>query len=190
MPTPLFSTFDASAGFVRNEATVSLPNLFTDEPPEIRHTHADLFPFSGTIALGGPSAFSTSARYSIRRQTDSLPGSIARTRGNELSVDAGRAFHVPEALGLGLKNDLRTRLGVQESHNTTIVFDPGGALQSRLQDQGRQGINLAADTNLSDAATFTLQGSYVIWFDNNLNHRYAQTVLSAVLQFSVFGASK
>jgi hypothetical protein len=187
---PLFSTFDASAGFVRNEATVSLPNLFTDDPPEIRHTHADLFPFSGTLAFGGKSAFSTSARYSFGRQIDSLPGSIARTNRNELSVDAGRAFHIPEALGLGLKNDLRTRLGVQESHNTTIVFDPGGTFQSRLQDQGRQGFNLAADTNLSDAATFTLQGSYVIWFDNNLNRRYAQTVLSAVLQFSVFGASK
>lgn len=186
----MFSTLDASAGFVRNEVTVSLPNLFTDVAPEIRHTHADVFPFSGTIAFGGKSAFSTSARYSLRRQIDSLPGSVARSNGNELSVDAGRAFHIPESLGLGLKNDLRTRLGVQESHSTTMVYDQNGAFQSRLQDQGRRGINLAADTNLSDAATFTLQGSYLIWFDNNLNQRYAQTVLSMVLQFSVFGASK
>jgi hypothetical protein len=189
-PAPLFSTFELSGGFVRNEVTLSLPNLFTDEPPQLRHTHADVFPFSGTIAWGGKSALSTTARYSLRRQIDSLPGSTARSNGNELSIDAGRAFHVPESLGLGLKSDLRTRLGVQESHNTTYVYDPGGALQSRLQDQGRQGINLAADTNLSDAATFTLQGSYVIWYDNNLNRRYAQTVLSMILQFSVFGASK
>ena len=55
-----------------------------------------------------------------------------------MSIDAGRSFHIPESWGLGIKNDVRTRFGVQQAHNTTFVIDETGAVQSRLQDNGRQ----------------------------------------------------
>ena len=119
-----------------------------------------------------------------------MPGSLARTRGNELSFDVGRAFHVPESLGLGLRSDLRTRFGFVQIHNKTFVLDSAGAFQSRLQDNGRQAFNLAGDTNLNDGLVFTLQASHIVTFDNNLNRRFAQTVLSTVLQFQFFGAAK
>jgi hypothetical protein len=133
---------------------------------------------------------STGARYSLTRRIDSLPGSLARTRGDEWAIDAGRAFHIPESLGLGLRSDLRTRFGFQSTRNTTFVLDSAGVFQSRLQDNGRQAFNLAADTNLNDGLVFTLQASHIITFDNNLNRRFAQTVLSTVLQFQFFGAAK
>jgi len=43
------------------------------------------------------------------------------------------------------------------------------------------------DTDLGDGLVFTLQGSHIVTFDNNLNRRFAQTVLSTVLQFQFFG---
>jgi hypothetical protein len=184
------STLEAGVGYVRNSANVSLPNLFNDDPPEIRRTHAELYPVSGTIAWAGRTGLSAHAQYTYRQQIDSLPGSVARSHGTELSADAGRAFHIPEGLGLGFKSDLRTRIGVQQSSNSTLVFDPTGTMSSRLQDNGRQSINLTADTNLMDNATFTFQGAYVVSFDNTLNHRFAQTIISVVLQLQVFGTSK
>ena len=60
----------------------------------------------------------------------------------------------------------------------------------RLADNGRQSFNLAADTNLQDGLVFTLQASHIVTFDNNLNRRFAQTVLSTVLQFQFFGTAK
>src|SRR5262249_50722062 len=109
--SPILSSVDASVGYVRTLATASLPNLFEDVAPEIRRPRAEQFPISGSIVFPGSAGLSSHASYSFRRQTDSLPGSIARSHGNELSVDAGRAFHVPASLGLGFKNDLRTRFG-------------------------------------------------------------------------------
>ncbi|HEX8945198.1 MAG TPA: cell surface protein SprA [Gemmatimonadaceae bacterium] len=184
------ANFDANLGYVATDATVSLPNAFNDAPPEIRHTRVETFPIGGTIAWALRGGLSTGARYSFRRQTDSLPGSVARSNGNELSVDAGRAFRVPQSWGLGLRNDIRTRLGIQESHNTTHVLDANGVVQSRLQDNGRQSYNLTADTNLQDNVVFTFQGSHVIVFDNNLNRRFAQTLFSTVLQVQFFATPK
>jgi hypothetical protein len=176
---------DASIGFVRNTASVSLPNVFRDDPPRIRRTHADVFPVAASLAFGGSSGFSTNARYSMRRQLDSLPGSIARSRGDELSVELGRAFKVPESLGLDLKSAIRTRLGYQQSRNTTLVLDQAGAFSSRLADNGRRAVNLTADASMFDDATFTFQGSYVLSYDNNLNRRFAQTVFSVVMRFLI-----
>jgi hypothetical protein len=129
-------------------------------------------------------------RVELTRRIDSLPGSIARSNGNELSIDAGRAFRIPERWGLGIRNDIRTRAGIQQTHNTTHVLDANGVEQSRLQDNGRQSYNLTADTNLQDNMVFTLQGSHVILFDNNLNRRFAQTLFSIVLQIQFYATPK
>ena len=188
--TGAISNLDANVGYVKTDATITLPSALSDSPPEIRHTHVETFPIGGTIAWAVRGGLSTGARYSLRRQIDSLPGSVARSNGNELSVDAGRAFRVPQSWGLGLRNDIRTRVGVQESHNTTYVLDASGAVQSRLQDNGRQSFNLTADTNLQDNLVFTFQGSHVVVFDNNLNRRFAQTLFSTVLQVQFFATPK
>jgi len=189
-PTGPITNLDANVGYVKTDVVISLPNILNDAPPEIRHTHVETFPIGGTVAWALRGGLSTGARYSVRRQIDSLPGSVARSNGNELSLDAGRAFRVPEPLGLGLRNDIRTRIGVQQSHNTTHVLDANGVVQSRLQDNGRQSYNLTADTNVQDNMVFTLQGSHVIVFDNNLNRRFAQTLFSTVLQVQFFATPR
>jgi len=189
-PNSIVTNLDASVGYVRSDVTVTVPSLLDGISPEVRHTHQETYPLSGSLAWGDRGKLSTAARVSLTRRVDSLPGSVAKTRGNEMSVDAGRAFHIPDSWGLGLKNDVRARIGVQQSHNTTFVIDPTGTVQSRLQDNGRQQFNLTADSNVNATANLTLQGSYVVTFDNNLNHKFAQTVFSVVLQLQVFGNAK
>ncbi len=189
-PGGLFKSFDANVGYQRTTATVSLPGIDLGDASEIRRSYAQTYPLGASIIWAERGSLSTSARYSFTNRLDSLPGSLARTHGNELSVDAGRSFHVPESLGLGIRHDLRTRFGFQETHNTTFVLDSAGVFQSRLADNGRQAYNLAADADLNDGLVFTLQASHIITFDNNLNRRFAQTVLSTVLQFQFFGAAK
>jgi len=191
VPTLSISSFDANVGYAHSLATVSLPSLlFSDTPPEIRRTHSDVIPLGASIAWSGRAAPSLGARYSILKRIDSLPGSVAHTHGNEISIDAGRAFHVPESLGLGLKSDLRTRLNYSQAHNITTIADSVGATQARLQDNGRQAFNFTADVAAMDNATFTLQASHVITFDKNLNTRTAQTIFTALVQFQVFGTGK
>ena len=186
----LVTNLDASVGYVRSDVTVTLPSLLDGLSPEVRRTHQETYPVSGSLAWGDRGKLSTAARMSLTRRVDSLPGSVAKTRGNEMSVDAGRAFHIPESWGLGIRNDIRARVGVQQSHNTTYVIDPTGSVQSRLQDNGRQSFNLTADSNVNATANLTLQGSYVVTFDNNLNHRFAQTIFSVVFQLQVYGNAK
>jgi hypothetical protein len=184
------SNLDANVGYVKTDVVISLPNTLNDAPSEIRHTHVETFPIGGTVAWALRGGLSTGARYSLTRRIDSLPGSVARSNGNELSIDAGRAFRIPEGWGLGIRNDIRTRAGIQQTHNTTHVLDANGVEQSRLQDNGRQSYNLTADTNLQDNMVFTLQGSHVILFDNNLNRRFAQTLFSIVLQIQFYATPK
>ena len=62
----------------------------------------------------------------------------------------------------------------------------GAALRSRLVDNGREAISFNADTDVAENLTFSLQGARIVTFDNNLNRRLTQTVLSAVLQVSFF----
>jgi cell surface protein SprA len=190
IPSGIVSNLDANVGYVRSDATISLPSFADDSLPALRHTHIETFPVGGTIiwSLGG--ALSTGARYALTRRVDSLPGSVARTHGDEVSVDAGRAFRIPSSWGFGIKNEIRTRFGIQQTHTSTFVYDELGTFQSRLQDNGRQAFNLTADTNLSDNMVFTLQGSHIVTFDNNLAHRFAQTVFSTVLQIQFFGTGK
>jgi hypothetical protein len=188
--TGIISNLDANIGYVRSDVRVSLPSLFGDAPPELRHTHEQTYPIGGTISWAGAGRMSTGARYSLRRRIDSLPGSVASSRGTEFSADAGRSFHIPASWGIGPRSEIRTRAGFQQTHNTTNVLGATGDFQSRLQDNGRQSFNLTADTNLNENMTFTFQGSHIITFDNNLNRRFEQTVFSTVLQLAVFGGPR
>ena len=58
--------------------------------------------------------------------------------------------------------------------------------RSRLADNGRQAITLNADTDVADNVTFSLQSARIVTFDNNLNRRFTQYVLTATLQLSFF----
>jgi hypothetical protein len=81
---------------------------------------------------------------------------------------------------------LRTRVAWQRTASTNWVETSGASLRSRLVDNGREAISFNADTDVAENLTFSLQGARIVTFDNNLNRRLTQTVLSAVLQVSFF----
>ena len=86
-----------------------------------------------------------------------------------------------------LRSNLRTRLAYQStgaSANVANAFASGQ--RSRLADNGRRAISLNADTDVSENVTFSLQSAHIVTFDNNLNRRFTQVVLSAVLQIAFF----
>jgi hypothetical protein len=182
----VLSNLAASAGFTHSDATISLPSLIDQSPAEIRHTHIETFPVSGAIAFTGRGAFSTAARYQYRRQTDTLPASVARSTGHDFSIDAGRVFHIPSSWQLGM-GDLSTRLTYILSHNTTNVVDSSGSVQARLQDNGKRTFTFTADTRLAAELGLTFNASHVLTFDNNLNRRFEYTVASLVFNWQPFG---
>jgi hypothetical protein len=186
----LASNVAANVGFARSTATISLPSLFDDTPPQFRRTHVETFPFRASVAWARVGGLVTTARYTLTHRVDSLPGSTSRSRGDDIGVDLSRAFHVPTSWGLGLQSPLRTRLGIQQSHAQTFILDAAGGVASRLQDNGRQAFTLSADADVAEGVVFTLQGSQLVTFDHNLNRRLAQTAFSTVLQFRFYGGEK
>ena len=136
--TGVVSNFDASVGYVRSDVTVSLPSLLGDAPPEVRHTHVETFPISATMAWAGSRGFSTGARFSLTRRIDTSARQHRSFARQRVGRRCGPVVPHSGLLGLGLRNDVRTRMGFQQTHNTTFVIDPSGAVQSRLQDNGRQ----------------------------------------------------
>ena len=189
--TGSLSSVGANVGYSRNDATISLPSLVDEAPPELRHTHIETFPIGGSIAFAGRGSFSTAARYQITNRIDSLPESVARSTGRDISIDAGRTFHIPASWQLGIHDDLRTRLGYQLSHNTTTVFDSTGAVRARLQDNGRQTFTFTAESTITDGVVVSFNGSHILTFDHNLNRRFEYTVFSTVFQIQgLLGSGK
>ena len=78
-------------------------------------------------------------------------------------------------------------LGFQQTTAQSDVSNGLAAgLQSRLADNGRRAITLNADTDIAQNLTFSLQSAQIVTFDNTLNRKLTQIVLSAILQFKFF----
>jgi hypothetical protein len=119
-------------------------------------------------------------------RTDSLPGSVGDARAQELTADATRSFKLPA--DWQMRSDLRARLAFQQTTSAAFVQnDFAAGARSRLADNGRRAISLNADTEVAENLTFSLQSAQIVTFDNNLNRRFTQIVLSAILQISFFG---
>jgi hypothetical protein len=75
-----------------------------------------------------------------------------------------------------------TAVRMSECPMKAARFGPSGVVRARLQDNGRQELSLTADSNINEYVVFSVHGSHIITFDDNLNRRFAYTVFSAVLQ--------
>ncbi|MDB4891278.1 MAG: hypothetical protein JWL61_3133 [Gemmatimonadetes bacterium] len=187
---PFFKSLGANAGYARSLATSFLPGDEFGQRPELRGSRVRTIPLNTSIAWGFGRGLTTSAGYTMTNRTDSLPGSVADGKAEEMSVDVGRAFRFPKSLGFTVDNDIRARIGWQQTRSSTYISDLTRGGSSRLQDNGRSAVSLNADTDLSETVIFTLQGSRVITYDNNFNRRATQYVLSTVLQVQFFGEPK
>lgn len=187
---PIFKSVGANAGYARSLGTTFLPSDEFGQAAELRGSRVRTTPFNTTIAWGFGRGLVTSAGYARTVRTDSLPGSVADGTQEDMNFDVGRAFKLPKSLGFTIDNDIRARVGWQQTHTTTYITDLARLGTSRLADNGRTALNLNADTDLSETVVFTLQGSRVLTYDRNFNRSATQYLLSAVFQVQFFGDAK
>ena len=141
-------------------------------------------PVSLSVGWNERGALTTGVSMAATHRVDSLPGSVLDAWTREMGADVTRNFPLPR--DWELRSGLRTRVAWQRTASTNWVETSGASLRSRLVDNGREAISFNADTDVAENLTFSLQGARIVTFDNNLNRRLTQTVLSAVLQVSFF----
>ena len=187
---PFLASVGANAGYARSLASTLLPGDVDRARPELRGSRTRTIPLNASVLWGFGRGLTSSAGYTLTTRIDSLPGSVADGRAEEVSLDIGRPFKLPKSLGFTIDNDIRTRVGWQQTRTSTYINDLARLGTSRLADNGRSAVSINADTDLSETVIFTLQGSRVITYDNNFNRRATQLVLSTVLQVQFFGEPK
>jgi cell surface protein SprA len=181
----IVSSINASASLLVTRQRSAAPSLSSTFNNDIRTSHVLSYPLSTSIVWNDKGGLTTSFSVAQTFRVDSLPGTVADSKQREYSADASRAFKLPAAWEM--RSDLRARIGWQQQNAQSFVrngFAAGAG--SRLADNGRQSITLNGDTDIADNLTFSLQSARIVTFDNNLNRRISQIVLSAVLQISFF----
>ena len=117
---------------------------------------------------------------------ETRPGLDTRARSTEISFDIARPFALPESWDV--QSPLRTRLTYQGGEGSNFVINPLaiGNL-SRITENGRRAWTFTADTDVAENLASSFVISRVLSFDRNLNRRFTQTILSAVLHMQFFG---
>ncbi len=189
-----FVALGATAGYARNvQRTEVLNELggFADQS----FGRAERMPVSASITwdLFGP--LTTSASLSRTIRVDERPGARTNSRAEDMSFGLSREFALPASWNQ--RSGLRTQVTWQRQSASSVVGNELATLGASaaspfaavLADNGREAFNFNADTDLSEALTFSLSGSHVLTFDRNFNRRFAQTTFSAILQLNFFGGA-
>lgn len=179
------TSINASARFVLTTQRSAEPSVSTLLPADIRTGRVVSYPLGASIAWNDVGGLTTGFTVGSSFRVDSAPGSVTDSHSHDLTADASRSFKLPAEWKM--RSALRTRFGFQQTTSVSDVSNGLAAgLQSRLADNGRQAITLNADTDIAENLTFSLQSARIVTFDNNLDRRFTQIVLSAVLQISFF----
>lgn len=143
-------------------------------------------PASLSIVLAGQRPLSANLGYAFSQRREKRPGLSSRSGNNDISVELAKPWAVPPAWKL--RSDIRTRLSYQDTHGDNFVLNPLTlSRESRLTDNGRRAFSFSADTDVAENLSSSFVFSRVESFDLNLNRRFTQTVLSAVLHLEFFG---
>jgi cell surface protein SprA len=179
------ASITASVRYVLTNQRSSAPAISALVPADVRTSRIQNYPVGASVVWNDAGNLTTGFSIGPAFRVDSVPGSITDSRSQEFSVDASRSFQLPA--DWQMKSALRVRLGFQQTTAQSDVSNGiAGGLESRLADNGRRAITLNADTNIAQNLTFSLQSAQIVTFDNTLNRRLTQIVLSAVLQFKFF----
>lgn len=183
-PTAWITNLGLNARVLRTRQSSIAPSEVENSPADERVSRVTSLPISGTVTWNIIGGLTTTAGITQSLRVDSLPGSIAESRSQDISGDVGRSFKVPASWRL--KSDLRTRLGYQQTHASSTVRNRGNAATSRLADNGRQSFNFNSDAEVAENLNFSMQASRIVNFDNNLNRRFSQMVVTAVFSIQFF----
>lgn len=169
------------SGEVENGAD-DLPAFLTDRG----ETTVRSFPASLSVVFAGQRPLSASLGYAYSQRRERRPGLSSRSGSNDISVELAKPWAVPP--DWKLRSDIRTRLTYQDTQGDNFVLNPLAlSRESRLTDNGRRAFSFSADTEVAENLSSSFVFSRVESFDLNLNRRFTQTVLSAVLHLQFFG---
>ncbi|HST08112.1 MAG TPA: hypothetical protein VLJ83_08060, partial [Gemmatimonadaceae bacterium] len=143
------------------------------------------FPLSGTIVFAGERPVSSTLGYSLSKRLDAKPGLNSNGDNSDFDIDVSKPWKLPA--DWNPRGDLRTRFSYQKSQGQNFVENLqaiGG--ESRLSDNGRRAFSMSADTDVAENLSSSFVISRVESFDRNLNRRFTQTVLSAVMHLQFY----
>jgi hypothetical protein len=143
------------------------------------------FPATVAIVFAGARPLATTVGYAFSRRRESRPGLSAKTADADINAEISKPWALPPSWKP--RSDLRTRVTYQETHGDNFVLNPEAVNnESRLSDNGRRAVSFSADTDVAENFSTSFVASRVESFDRNLNRRFTQTVLSAVLHLQFY----
>ncbi|HKC80897.1 MAG TPA: cell surface protein SprA, partial [Gemmatimonadaceae bacterium] len=143
------------------------------------------YPVSGSIVFAGSRPLSSTVGFSLSKRLDAKPGLESNGDNSDFSVDISKPWKLPE--DWSARSDLRTRVSYQKSQGQNFVVNPLALTgESRLSDNGRRAFSMSADTDVAENLSSSFVVSRVESFDRNLNRRFTQTVLSAVMHLQFY----
>ncbi|PYO46773.1 MAG: cell surface protein SprA [Gemmatimonadetes bacterium] len=143
------------------------------------------YPLSGSLVFAGARPLAATVGYSFSKQLDAKPGLTSNGDNSDFSVDVSKPWKLPA--DWNARSDLRTRVSYQKSLGQNFVVNPLALTgESRLTDNGRRAFSMSADTDVAENLSSSFVVSRVESFDRNLNRRFTQTVLSAVMHLQFY----
>jgi len=143
------------------------------------------YPVSGSVVFAGARPVSSTVGFSLSKRLDSKPGLSSNGDNSDFSVDVSKPWKLPA--DWDARSDLRTRVSYQKSQGQNFVVNPLALTgESRLSDNGRRAFSMSADTDVAENLSSSFVISRVESFDRNLNRRFTQTVLSAVMHLQFY----
>ena len=177
------------------------PDRFTTNPPVLKNadvapeatfatdraeTIVRSYPANLSIVFAGQRALAANVGYSFSQRREKRPGLSAKNANSDVSVEISKPWYTPP--DWKLRSDIRTRVSYENTHGDNFVLNPLTlSRESRLTDNGRRAFSFSADTDVAENLSSSFVFSRVESFDKNLNRRFTQTVLSAVLHLTFFG---
>jgi hypothetical protein len=144
------------------------------------------YPANLSIVFAGQRALAANVGYSFSQRREKRPGLSAKNANSDVSVEISKPWATPP--DWKLKSDIRTRVSYENTHGDNFVLNPLTlSRESRLTDNGRRAFSFSADTDVAENLSSSFVFSRVESFDKNLNRRFTQTVLSAVLHLTFYG---
>lgn len=187
-PNKVLSSVSASLGYVETQNnTVVLSE--SGSTVEQSRSHSETQPMSLLVNWTFFDGFRTGVVLGRSLRQDSRPGTVTRN-DNPLSQSytIGKDFALPA--DWKTRSKLKTVASYVSEGSTSIVQDApslsnvfiGSGIPSVLTNNGRRQFNFQADTDLSEALSFSFTGSHTTVFDRNYNRQTALTVFSTILQ--------
>ena len=181
----ILSSVGANARLLETRQVNGSQNLFGEAFDDRGKIRVRTYPLSGSLVFAGARPLAATVGYSFTKQLDTKPGLRSNGDNSDFSFDVSKPWRLPA--DWGARSDLRTRISYQKSLGQNFVFNPNVLTgESRLTDNGRRAFSISADTDVAENLSSSFVISRVESFDRNLNRRFTQTVLSAVMHLQFY----